>query len=141
MTSHHFPFGLGALGAILLTLSGAAISQAQTPAPTESPVATASPSPTAAPASAAEPPVSKAVLEKYDTNKDGVLSPEERAVWQKDRAARRAARLKKYDKNGDGKLDESEKAAMRKDMEAERAAKEAAKDAEKVKEQEKPGVQ
>jgi hypothetical protein len=131
MTSH-LTFGLGALGAMLLTASATA----QTPAPTESPVATASPSPTAAPAAIeAEPPVTQKVLEKYDTNKDGVLSPEERAVWEKDRAARRAARLKKYDKNGDGKLDESERAAMRKDKEAEKAAKEA----EKIKEQEKPG--
>jgi len=36
--------------------------------------------------------VSKKVLEKYDTNKDGVLSPEEEAAWKADKEKARAER-------------------------------------------------
>ena len=52
-------------------------------------------------------------LEKYDTNKNGVIDPEEKEAMKKDRTARREERLKKYDKNGDSKLDDTEKAAMK----------------------------
>ena len=58
------------------------------------------------------------MLEKYDTNKNGVLDPEEKAARKKDRAANKEERLKKYDKNGDGKLDETEKASMKADRKA-----------------------
>lgn len=57
--------------------------------------------------------VPKAVLEKYDVNKNGALEPEEQAKYESDRPLRRAEKLKKYDKNGDGKLDDAEKIQMR----------------------------
>jgi len=64
------------------------------------------------------------MLEKYDTNKNGVLDPEEKAVIRKEGEARREAAqkesLKKYDKNGDGKLDQEERAAMREDIRSKR---------------------
>jgi len=67
------------------------------------------------------------LLEKYDTNKDGVLDANEKAAMKADfqakRAARKAERIAKFDKNGDGKLDESERAAMRETKAAERFAK------------------
>ena len=62
------------------------------------------------------------VLEKYDTNKNGQIDPEERLAIKKDKAIRREERLKKYDKNGDGKLDETEKAAMKADMKLDKKA-------------------
>jgi Ca2+-binding EF-hand superfamily protein len=46
------------------------------------------------------------MLAKYDADKDGKLSDEER------RKARAAEMIKKFDKDGDGKLDEAELAAM-----------------------------
>lgn len=61
-------------------------------------------------------------LEKYDTNKNGVIDPEERIAMKKDKLARHEERLKKYDKNGDGKLDDTEKAVMRADEKAEKKA-------------------
>ena len=57
-------------------------------------------------------------LEKYDTNKNGRIDPEEKAVMKKDRTARHEERLKKYDKNGDGKLDDAEKSAMKAETKA-----------------------
>jgi hypothetical protein len=46
-------------------------------------------------------------LEKYDTNKNGLLDPEE-----KDKAkADRKKEMMKFDKNGDGQLDDAEKKA------------------------------
>ena len=71
----------------------------------------------------------KEILDKYDKNHDGVLDADERAAYDKDRAARKAERLQKYDKNHDGKLDESEKTAMRADHDR---AKKAQADKEKV---------
>ncbi|TLD72315.1 EF-hand domain-containing protein [Phragmitibacter flavus] len=50
-------------------------------------------------------PVPPEVLEKFDADKDGKLSPEERK-------AAREAREKEFDKDGDGKLNQEEKAAM-----------------------------
>jgi hypothetical protein len=53
------------------------------------------------------------ILEKYDANKNGVLDPEEKAVFERDREARRAEFIKKFDTDGDGTLNEAEKTAMR----------------------------
>jgi Ca2+-binding EF-hand superfamily protein len=53
-------------------------------------------------------PVPKEILEKFDADKDGKLSKEERE-------AARAAREKEFDKDGDGKLSDEEKKAMRED--------------------------
>lgn len=69
-----------------------------------------------------EPSVRKAVLEKYDKNKNGILDPEERAEFERDAPARKAERLKKYDKNGDGKLDGQEDAVRIADQARERAS-------------------
>ena len=58
-----------------------------------------------------------ALLEKYDTNKDGKLDDQERAAMRADFKAKREARhekmLAKYDTNKDGKLDPQERAVMR----------------------------
>ena len=73
---------------------------------------------------------SKAALEKYDADKDGQLSDEEKAKAIE--AARekakhtREANLAKYDTNKDGKLDDAEKAVKKADEDAARAAKKAA---------------
>lgn len=60
-----------------------------------------------------------ALLQKYDTNKDGKLDDQEKATMRADfqakRAERKAAMLAKYDLNKDGKLDDSERAVMRDD--------------------------
>ncbi len=57
------------------------------------------------------------LLQKYDTNGDGKLEPNERAAMRADfqakRAARRAKMLAKWDTNHDGKLEPNERAAMR----------------------------
>jgi len=76
---------------------------------------------------------SKATLEKYDANKDGQLSDEEKAKARE--AAKEKAKLtreenlEKYDANKDGKLEETERAAKKADEETARAAKKAEKDA------------
>jgi Ca2+-binding EF-hand superfamily protein len=80
--------------------------------------------------------------EKYDADKDGRLSDEEKAAAKEGAKAKaketRAEKLAKYDANGDGKLDDAEKARMKTDEQAEhearkaeREAKKAAKEAEK----------
>ncbi len=73
---------------------------------------------------------SKAALEKYDTDKDGQLSDEEKAkakeVAREKAKLTREANLAKYDTNKDGKLDAAEKAVKKADEEAARAAKKAA---------------
>ena len=60
-----------------------------------------------------------AILEKYDTNKDGKLDDSERAVLRADMKAKREAKhaqmLAKYDTNKDGKLDQQERKVMRDD--------------------------
>jgi len=56
------------------------------------------------------------ILEKYDANKNGQLDPEEKAVFEKDREARRAEFMKKFDTDGDGQLNDTEKQAMREQM-------------------------
>ncbi len=85
---------------------------------------------------------SKAALEKYDTNKDGMLDAAELAAQKADIAAKskstKEANLANYDANKDGKLDEAEKAQMKAEADAakvtakeEKAAKKSAKDGEK----------
>lgn len=118
-------FSLLVFTAAALALTGSL--RAQTPGgdpaatPVLGPATTAAPTPTAtepdsmtkAVKPAKERTLPKAVLEKYDTNKNGVLDPEERAKYESDRPLRKAEKMKKYDKNGDGKLDEDEKIQMR----------------------------
>ena len=53
------------------------------------------------------------ILAKYDTDKDGKLSAEER---QAAAAARKAEMIAKFDKDGNGELSEEEKAEMRKSI-------------------------
>lgn len=67
-----------------------------------------------------------ALLETFDTNKDGKLSEDERnamrAAMQAKAEERKAAMLAKYDKDGDGKLSDDEKATLKANMEAKRLA-------------------
>lgn len=74
---------------------------------------------------------SKAALEKYDANKDGQLSEDEKAKAKevaKEKAKHtREATLAKYDVNKDGKLEDTEKAAKKADDEAAKAEKKAEK--------------
>lgn len=67
-----------------------------------------------------------ALLEAFDTDKDGKLSDDERAAMRTAMQAkaeeRRAAMLAKYDKDGDGKLSDDEKAMLKADREAKRLA-------------------
>lgn len=51
----------------------------------------------------------KEMLEKYDADKDGKLSDEEKAVAKEDH---KKEMLAKFDKDGDGKLSEEEREAM-----------------------------
>ena len=60
------------------------------------------------------------ILEKYDANKTGVLDPEEKAAFERDREARRAEFIKKFDTDGDGKLSDTEREAMRQQLRTER---------------------
>jgi hypothetical protein len=53
------------------------------------------------------------VLEKYDANKNGQLDPDEKAVFERDREARRAEFMKEFDTDGDGQLSDAEKEAAR----------------------------
>ncbi len=74
----------------------------------------------------------KDMLEKYDVDKDGTISADEKAAMKEDKKAQKAEFMKKYDTDGDGKLSMDEKAEMKK---AKMEAKQAAKDAkEKAKE-------
>jgi Ca2+-binding EF-hand superfamily protein len=61
-----------------------------------------------------------AIMKKYDTNGDGVLSDAEKAQMRADFQAKRAAMkqkmLQKYDLNHDGKLDAAERKLMREDQ-------------------------
>jgi hypothetical protein len=54
-----------------------------------------------------------AMLERFDTNKDGQLDDQEREAA---RAARKAEMLQRFDKDKDGQLSESERDAMRSEM-------------------------
>jgi len=74
--------------------------------------------------------------EKYDTDKDGKLSDEEKAKRQEDINAKakqtREENLAKYDANKDGKLDDAEKAKKKADEDAAKAAKKAEREARKA---------
>lgn len=59
------------------------------------------------------------VLEKFDADKDGKLSPDERKAMM---AEREAMMLKKFDTDMDGTLSPDERKAMREEMEAKRKA-------------------
>lgn len=54
-----------------------------------------------------------AMLEKYDADKDGALSDDEKAVMKADKAAAKAEMMKKYDSDGDGEISAEEKATMK----------------------------
>jgi hypothetical protein len=62
-------------------------------------------------------PIRTQVIQKYDTNGDGVLDANEKAAMRADfkakREAKRAKMLAKWDTNRDGKLEPNELAAMR----------------------------
>ncbi len=79
---------------------------------------------------------SKETLEKYDANKDGQLSDEEKATAKagaKEKAKHtREENLEKYDANKDGKLEDAEKAAKKADEDAAKALKKTEKDAAKA---------
>ena len=63
-----------------------------------------------------------AMLEKFDTDKDGKLSDEERKAMRTEmeekREQFRAKMLEKFDTDKDGKLSDEEKATMREEMKA-----------------------
>lgn len=63
-----------------------------------------------------------AMLEKFDADKDGKLSPDERkamrAAMEEKREAFRAKMLEKFDTDKDGKLSDEEKATMHEAMKA-----------------------
>jgi hypothetical protein len=68
-------------------------------------------------AAAPDQPIRAQVIQKYDTNGDGVLDANEKAAMRADfrakREAKRAKMLAKWDTNHDGKLEKNELAAMR----------------------------
>lgn len=78
---------------------------------------------------------SKETLEKYDANKDGVLSEEEAAAAKAGAAAKaqetRRKNLEKYDADHDGKLSEAEKEKRKAAEAAEKAARKEAREASK----------
>ena len=68
------------------------------------------------------------VLKRFDKNKDGVLDANEKAAFEKAKAAKqekemvqRKEALSKYDSNKDGKLSEEERAAAKIEMEKSRS--------------------
>ena len=68
------------------------------------------------------------VLEKFDKDGDGKLSPPERTAMKEER---RAKMLKKFDTDGDGKLSDDERTVMREKIKAVREAHLAKYDADK----------
>lgn len=78
---------------------------------------------------------SKETLEKYDANRDGVLSAEEAAKARADAAAKgqetKRKNLEKYDADGDGKLSDAEKEKRKAAEAAERDARKAERDAKR----------
>jgi len=73
---------------------------------------------------------------KYDADKDGKLSDDEKAAAKAGAKAKaketRDANLQKYDANTDGKLDADEKARKKADEQAERDTRKAERDAKKA---------
>ena len=53
------------------------------------------------------------MLEKFDTNHNGVLDPDEKEALKAAREKHREKMLAKFDTNGDGKLEPDEKAAAK----------------------------
>lgn len=87
---------------------------------------------------------SKTALKKYDADKDGKLSGEEKANEAKGKAeakekreATKKSALEKYDANGNGKLDPEEREKMKADHTAELEAKKAEKAAKKAEQEAK----
>jgi len=84
---------------------------------------------------AKEKPLSK-MKEKYDADKDGKLSEEEKAAAREGVKAKaketREENLAKYDANKDGKLDDDERAKMKADKQAEQDARKAEREAKKA---------
>jgi hypothetical protein len=79
---------------------------------------------------------SKAALKKYDADKDGKLSDEEKAkgkaeAKEKSEKAKKEA-LAKYDANANGKLDPEEKEKMKAEQMAEKEARKAQHEARKM---------
>lgn len=64
----------------------------------------------------------KAMVEKFDANKDGKLDDAEKAQLKSAFAAKRAERIAKFDANQDGQLDETERQAMHEQRAAKRFA-------------------
>lgn len=56
------------------------------------------------------------VLERFDTDKDGKLSQEERKAMRDERMEQRKKMMEKYDTDKDGKLSQEERTAIREDM-------------------------
>ncbi|MGL4400224.1 MAG: hypothetical protein ACRCXD_10175 [Luteolibacter sp.] len=63
-------------------------------------------------------PIIAALLARFDTDKDGKLSPEERKAMHEER---KAEILKKFDADGDGTLSDAEKSAAKAAREAKHA--------------------
>ncbi len=57
-----------------------------------------------------------AMLEKFDTNKNGTLDDNEREAMKAAHEARRAEMLERFDTDKDGKLSDSEREALRNEM-------------------------
>jgi hypothetical protein len=64
----------------------------------------------------------KAMVEKFDTNKDGKLDDAEKAQLKASFAQRKAEKLARFDANKDGALDDAERTAMRDQRVAQRFA-------------------
>ena len=89
------------------------------------PALAADPTPTPVPGSGggcacAHPRLHERILEKFDTNKNGVLDPDEKAAAQAARQQRIEKLKEKADTNGDGTVDDAERAAVRAKVRAHR---------------------
>ncbi len=84
---------------------------------------------------AKEKPLTKA-KEKYDADRDGKLSDEEKAAAKEGAKAKaketREENLEKYDANKDGKLDKEERAKQKADEQAEHDARKAEREAKRA---------
>lgn len=64
----------------------------------------------------------KAMVEKFDANKDGKLDDAEKAQLKAAFAAKKAEKLARFDANKDGQLDETERQVMHEERVAKRFA-------------------
>jgi hypothetical protein len=64
----------------------------------------------------------KAMVEKFDVNKDGKLDDAEKAQLKSAFAAKKAEKLARFDANKDGQLDEAERQVMHEERVAKRFA-------------------